>query len=108
MQVDPSKLKGRAAQKWWTLHNKNMKMQITGLKSSLSAIWRAASINAKWSWSDDAHTTGTGNATLADELNLLKQKTKRQDLEAGKVKKQAARIEQEDLVLFQTKARLLA
>ena len=98
---DPSELRGRAAQKFWTKHNQKMKIAITGLKSSLSAIWRVAGINHKWSWTNDEHTEGTGNPTLSDELKLLKQKTKRQDQDAGKVKKQAARIEQEDLVRFQ-------
>ena len=100
-KVDPSQLRGREAQRWWAKFKEKQKVAITGLKSSLSSIWRVAGINHKWSWTNDEHSQGTGNPTLSDELKLLSQKTKRQDADAGKVKKQAARIEQEDLVRFQ-------
>ena len=104
---DPAKLPRNKQKAYWAEHNKKMKMAITGLKSSLSSVWRCAGINHKWSWTNDAHTEGTGNPTLSDEINLLKHQTKRQDVEAGKTRKQAAVIEPQDFAALQRKVTYL-
>ena len=69
------------------------------------AFMRPAGENNQWRWTDVEKTEGKGNATLAKELTLLRQKTKKQDEDMGKLHKQAATLEQEDLVQAQRQAR---
>ena len=131
-------LKGKKAVQFHAEANRKRKerdlVQITGIKSALSAIWRFAGVSSssippplprelrpvpcmliacmrsagesnQWRWTDVEKTEGKGNAALSKELTLLRQKTKKQDADMGKLQKQAATLEQEDLVQAQKQAR---
>ena len=105
--AERKKLRGKAAQRHFAEANRKKKeretIDITAVKTALSPIWRYAGENREWAWTDVDKTRGTGNATLASEFKLLRQKTKKQDRAMGKEKKQAAIFEQEDLVQAQRK-----
>ena len=98
--------RGMTAARMWRPQAKQYSKasSLAPLISGLSAAWRYADLNGEWSWTNEEHTAGTGNACLSDIVRSFRFKAKGYDKAHGLLgKKQADAFEPQDIERWQRK-----